>query len=235
MVTSAGTSRDSTQLVVNDSGRWTLLGTQFYEAESVHQTSDGHWFVEIRSTNAEDDAHLSSRQPQSHGRSQAIPFVHRNDGFLVTLRSVEFVSHGGEQVWRIRLAPESIEYGGSSTDCTWHFEGKTYTHDELAHIRARRILLNDPPPLVGSAPHISSDQVRHVIHESYIRGINSPVSVEHCIVKVIYQSFGSDPGRFLQLAWLASIFYLKAGNVVEKVLELSLSVVTRTSAISMKP
>ncbi len=58
--------------------------------------------------------------------------------------------------------------------------------------------------------------------EHYIRGSNKPVSVDHCVVQAMYQQHKSDPQLFLQLARLAAVFFLKAGDVVAEVLHLSL-------------
>ena len=63
--------------------------------------------------------------------------------------------------------------------------------------------------------------------EHYIRGSNKPVSVDHCVIQAMYQQHKSDPTLFLQLARLAAIFFLKAGDVVAEVLHLSLGPIQR--------
>jgi len=213
---------EGAEIAASDSGQWVLLDTQFYETESVRQTADGNWVVEIRSRNAEQDAHLSGLEPQQFGRSRPIPFAHRNDGFVVTVIAVESMSQGGEQAWTVTLAPEDVEYGGSIMDVTWQTETGQYTPDDFARLRAGRILLNDPPPLEDDGRPVSPDQINELMLESHIRGMDSPVSVEHCIVQVIYRSVGNEPEKFLRLARLASIYFLKAGGVVERVLDLTL-------------
>ncbi|QDU94106.1 hypothetical protein [Lignipirellula cremea] len=212
---------DESALVVTDSGSWALLDAQFYETETVRQTGDGDWVVEIQANTAEEDAHLAGLQPHQYGRSRPIPFAHRNDGFLVTVKSVESVSQGGQQVWTITLTSEDIEYGGSIMDFSWQTEGRTYKPEDFARLRAGRILLNDPPPIEDDGP-VSHDQMHDVMLESHIRGTSNPVSVEHCIIQVIYSSVGGDPEKFLRLARLASIYFLKAGGAVERILELAL-------------
>jgi hypothetical protein len=211
---------DPSQLIVSESGRWVLLDTQFYQAESVRQ-SEGNWVVAIRSTSAEDDAYLSGLHPHHFGRSRPMPFAHRNDGSLVTLKGVESVSEGGDQVWTITLVPEDIEYGGNMMDMAYRAQGREYTPEDFARLRAGRILLNDPPPIRDDDSN-RLDRMSDAMLESFIRGHNNPVSVEHCIVRVIYGSAGNDPERFLRLARLASIYFLKAGNAVERILELTL-------------
>lgn len=214
--------KEETEIVVNESRSWALLDTQFYQTETVRQTGGGDWVVEIRSNTTQEDAHLGGLQPQHYGRSRPIPFAHRNDGFLVTVKSVESVSQSGQQLWTITLIPENIEYGGSIMDVTWQADGRTYKPEDFARLRAGRILLNDPPPLKDDERPVSPDQMHKLMLESHIRGNSNPVSVEHCIVQVIYRSVGGDPQKFLRLARLASIYFLKAGGAVERVLDLTL-------------
>ena len=168
--------------VVTDSGSWALLDKQFYETESVRQTGDGDWVVEIRAKSAEDEAHLGGLQPQHYGRSRPIPFAHKSDGFLVTVKTVESISQGGQQLWTITLTPEDIEYGGSVMDVTWQTEGRTYKPEDLARLRAGRILLNDPPPLEDDDQPFSPDQMRKLMLESHIRGTAIPfrLSIASC-------------------------------------------------------
>lgn len=213
---------DATELVVNDSGRWTLIDTNFYEAESVRQTAEGSWILEIRSADAEQDSQFASLRPHHFGRSRPIAFAHRNDGFLVTVGSVESVSQGNEQIWTLTLVPEDVEYGGSMMDCVWQSEGSTYTPDDFARLRAGRILLNDPAPYSDEGRQFSPQQMHEAMLESFIRGTDSPAPVKHCIVRAIHEREGSDPERFLRIARLASIYFLKAGNAVEAVLNLTL-------------
>ncbi len=208
-------------LVITDSGSWALLDTQFYDTDKVRQIGDGEWVVEIHSNTAEEDAHLGGLQPQRYGRSRPISFAHRNDGFLVTVKSVQSVSQGGQQTWTITLIPEDIEYGGGMMDFSWRSEGKTYKPEDFARLRAGRILLNDPPPITDDRP-VSHDQIHQLMLESHIRGTSNPVSIEHCIVQAIYRSVPDDPEKFLQLARLASIYFLKAGGAVERILDLDL-------------
>lgn len=81
--------------------------------------------------------------------------------------------------------------------------------------------MNDPPPIKDEGS-VSHDQMHELMLESHIRGTNNPVSVEHCIVQVIYRSVGGESEKFLRLARLASIYFLKAGGAVERILELAL-------------
>jgi hypothetical protein len=58
--------------------------------------------------------------------------------------------------------------------------------------------------------------------ENLIRGSNTPVSVEDCVIQSLYPMYKDRPRVFLELARLKAIFFLKAAGIVEQVLELSL-------------
>lgn len=127
------------------------------------------------------------------------------------------------------VATVVIECGWSIMDVSWQTEGKTYTPEDLSRLRAGRILLNDPPPLADDERPVSPSQMHELMLESHIRGTSNPVSVEHCIVQVIYRNIGNEPEKFLRLARLASIYFLKAGEAVEHILELTLGPITNGS------
>ena len=193
-----------------------MLGNTFLIAERVRENKDGTISLDIvAGSPAAESAirSLSSRQ----GRSEPIGFAYRNNGLIVRVRDAEATTEGERQVWTIALTPETIHYGGALGDMTYQTQGKTYSPDDLAKLRGGRILLNNPPP-VKERRGWSDD----FMLESFIRGNNKPVSAEQCIIQDVYQQHKDDPERFLQLARLASIFFLRAGDVVAEILHLSL-------------
>ncbi|MGA2618067.1 MAG: hypothetical protein ABSF26_10690 [Thermoguttaceae bacterium] len=216
--TSPSRNPDALQLAISDSGRWLLLDTKFYEADTVRQTATGEWVAEIQSMSAEDDAYLGGLKPQHFGRSRPIAFAHRNDGFLVTVKSVESVSRGGQQVWIVTMIPEDIQY---VTEMAYQATGKLHTPDDIARLRAGRILLNDPPP-PRDDHRPAFDRMDEIMLESFIVGSNKAVSGERCILQTIYRNMSGDSERFLRVARLAAIYFLKTADAVERILELTL-------------
>jgi hypothetical protein len=149
-------------------------------------------------------------------------FAHRNEGLLVRVDSVESVSQGENQVWTVTLTPEEVQYGGGYMEVTYKTDERTYSPDDFARLRAGRILLNDPAPLKDDNKLSTENKISQAMLESYIRGTDNPVSVKHCIVRSIHKDHGHDAATFLRLARLASIYFLKAGGVAERVLDLTL-------------
>lgn len=208
--------------VVNGSGRWTFLGTSFYETTSVTENTDGSITVELPTSNAEEEANIRRLRPGQFGRTDPIPFAHGNNGMLVRVSDVKSVSSGDSQSWTIALKPEDIQYGGGMMEATYQSDSGRYSPEDFARMRAGRLLLNDPPPMPDDDARINQmDRVHDAMMESYIRGSNSPVSVEHCAVRVAHDSFGDKP-EFLQFARLLAIYFIRCGGVAEEVLELSL-------------
>lgn len=58
--------------------------------------------------------------------------------------------------------------------------------------------------------------------EMMVEGANTSYPAKHCVFRLLYPALKRDPHQFLQLARLAAIFALKAGQVFERVTELSL-------------
>ena len=98
--------------------------------------------------------------------------------------------------------------------------------DEIAKIRARRILLDekleDANPVLGQ-----SNVFNQAMSEVYIRGMSSSsheprLQVTESPIPQLYRQFGQTPERFKKFARLTSILYLKLSNTIENVLQLDL-------------
>lgn len=104
--------------------------------------------------------------------------------------------------------------------------------DEIAKIRARRILLDerleDANSVLGQ-----SNVFDHVLPEIYIRGMSSSSrgfkpEVTKSPIPQLYRQFGQTPGRFKKFARLISILHLKLSNTIENVLQLDLELLGPT-------
>jgi hypothetical protein len=213
----SGDEADSQQ-VIDTSGSWLLLDERFYEARSVRTGTDGVIAVTIPSRSAEADAALSALHPHGYGRSRPIPYAYRNDAWLVTVKAVESESAGDETLWTVRLVPESIDYGGGFMEMSFNTGGRTYSADRLAEMRARRILLNDPPAIDEN----DRGDFEGAALEAFVRGSNVPVPAKVCFLRQMYSEHREKSAHFLRLARLGAIFFLKGSGAVEQVLELAL-------------
>ncbi len=64
--------------------------------------------------------------------------------------------------------------------------------------------------------------VQNYLLESHIQGTGTKLPIEGCILRSVYAAHKQDSEVFLQVARLAAIYALKAGDVIEQVLELGL-------------
>jgi hypothetical protein len=202
--------------VIDSSGNWVLLGGHFFEAKSVKQ-GGGVLTVVISTQRAEDDTAIQALGSARSG-NDPIAFAHRNDALVVAVQDIESESVGEGLDWTIRLKPKSIEYGGLGNEMATEVNGKHYSADDIAELRAGRILLNDPPPRPRGSS--KSDELSQL--EMCIKGIDIVEPVERCVLRDLYARLGTDPTHYLRLARLAAIYALKAGDVVERVERLAL-------------
>lgn len=206
--------------VVNDSGNWVMLDRTFFETSSVRQSARGEIHVQIPSTGAEDDALIDRLKPERFRTSDPIRYAYRNDGLLVRVKNVESESTPQAFAWTVTLEPEAIHYGGElMSDIGLQQNGRRYGADEIAELRARRLLLNDPVPSVGEGGYSSGG---NNMLEIFVEGLNTNYPVKECIFRRLYPELRDNPQRFLELSRLAAIFALKASQVFEHVLELTL-------------
>jgi hypothetical protein len=140
---------------------------------------------------------------------------------VVRVKNVEAHSVGDQQVWTLTLAPEQTVYGGGWSEGSLGVGGKTYSADEIATLRAGRILLNDPPGM----PKRPGLDIQNYLLETHIQGTGTNMPIEGCTLRSVYAAHKQDSKVFLPVARLAAIYALKAGDVVEQILELSLGTV----------
>lgn len=216
-------------LVIESSGSWVLLQGYFFQTETVRQHQDGTLTVMIPSESSQDDATIQSLRPDRWGQSQLTTFAYRNDGFLVKVEEIEAESRRDSYIWKLTLKPANIEYGGSTFEMSYQERDQTYSADDIANLRGRRILLNDPPKQVIDAKFYRPASANNQMLETLIRGINTPIQVENCVLQPLYSVYKDRPKLFLELARLMAIFSLKAGDVVEQVLELALGPIEQAS------
>lgn len=199
------------------SGTWVMLGDHFFQASSVKHHSDGSLVAEVSPNSGEDEAALASLRPSQYGGHTALPFAANNDAHVVRVNYVESETAGGRQIWRLSLTAQREDFSGGMMEMAFKTDGKTYSPDDLAQLRAGRILLNDPAP--------STDRGRgfgqHTMLEGFIEGMNSKHPVRECVVRSVFACHGNNPA-WKEFARLQCLFLLKATGTVEHVLELAL-------------
>jgi hypothetical protein len=201
---------------IDSSENWILLGDCFFESKQVSQRG-GVVTVVIHSRTAEDDAAIQSLVSARKGAG-SIAYAYRNDALVVDVQDVESESSEEGLDWIITLKPKNSEYGGRSTEMATTVDGKHFSADDIAELRASRILLNDPPPMARNPRRFDE----HSMLDSLIQGTGVYLPVDRCILRDLYARFGNDPMLYLRFARLGAIYALKAGDAIETVERLTL-------------
>lgn len=110
-------------------------------------------------------------------------------------------------------------------DAQRHFPEMTtegFSADEIASLRARRILLDEHLPEPASR---SRGWNQESLLEGLVKGFNSPISVEKSPLPDLYRETGADrPSRFIEPAKLVAAMWLLMTGTVEHVLDLEMYV-----------
>ena len=216
-------SGNQQNVVVNSSGKWVMIKGYFFESTKIRTHQDNKITVKICSNSAEEDANIRSLHPDRYGGSDIIAFAYRNDGYFVKVESIEEEFEEEICIWSITLKPENIQYGGDAMEYSYQGHDRHYSADDIVELRGRRILLNDLPKLNRDSYYPLSDDL---MLESFISSpINRNIQVDGCIFKELYAQFKDQPQKYLKISRLVAIFYLKAADVVEQILELSLELI----------
>ena len=221
-------SSNESESVIYSSGQWVLLHEHFFEIETYSQNADGKLIIQIPSKSIQDDAALQSLRPNRE-QSQPIKFAYQNNGFLVTVRSVEAASRQDYKIWTLTLEPKNIKKDSNTPEQSYKGAKRLYSADDIAQLRAGRILLNNPPKLLmlQDAQVFSPALAERAKLEHLIRGNGTAITVEDCVIQSVYPLYKDRPKVFLELARLKSIFFLKAAGIVEQVFELSLGPISQ--------
>ena len=135
-----------------------------------------------------------------------IALAYRDQAVWVVPQSVAETSSG----WKIMLA-KSKEQGR-------HHETKfgELTGDQLAELRAKRILLNQK--LGVASPWLFEYRVRNGVSQEYKNGL----VVHESPIPQLYLAFQETPEQFMKFAHLISVLFLKLTHTVEEILQLKL-------------
>jgi class 3 adenylate cyclase len=218
-----GSINNESESVIYSSGQWVLLQEHFFEVETYSQNPDGKLTIQIPSKSVEDDATLQSLRPNLE-QSQLLKFAYQNDGLLVKVKSVEAFSRQDYKIWTLTLEAKKIKADAHALEQTCKGRKQFYSADDIARLKARRLLLNDPPKLqmLQDAQIFSPALAEREMLENLIKSSTTPVSIEDCVIQSLYPMYKDRPRLLMELARLKAIFFLKAAGIVEQVLELSL-------------
>ena len=228
------TVQSSSTVVENNHSddEFVLLGSEdgnsyFLPLQDVRRDSS-EMSLELLPESSEEVAFLSTLQDKLGNRfasSTTLACAYREYASWVTPQNiVETSSH-----WEILLAPDT---SGHNYDFFDETTVNGIPPDEIAKMRARRILLDEK--LEDVNPALSQNDVfSQSMIESYVRGMSSSsheprLQVIASPIPQLHRQFGQTPERFKKFARLISVLHLKLSNTVENVLQLDLELIEPT-------
>ena len=226
------TTPSTSPTVEDDSGEFALLvpedGIQYFFPLKDVRRDSSEMSLGLLPESPEEVAFLSTLQDKLGNRfasSTTLACAYREYASWVTPQNiVETSSH-----WEILLAPDT---SGHNYDFFDETTVNGIPPDEIAKMRARRILLDEK--LEDVNPALSQNDVfSQSMIESYVRGMSSSsqqprLQVIASPIPQLYRQFGPTPERFKKFARLISVLHLKLSNTVENVLRLDLELIEPT-------
>jgi hypothetical protein len=99
--------------------------------------------------------------------------------------------------------------------------------DELAELRARRLLLNEQPAMPTS-------DVNEITKNVFIGGQGTIIRIEKSPFLDLYQHFGTDTRKFMELSWIDAATQLKLSACVVSINKLELTLHGTSLQVSFK-
>jgi hypothetical protein len=207
--------------VIDGSGDWLLLADAFYQARSVERPDAKRFNLKLVTDDAASDAQLEALRSSSSSGTQQVSFAYANDAFVVRCESMASTYEAGASTWRLVLLKEDIGYGGDFSEVSYRDDARYYSADDIARMRAERILLGTPAAL--SADRNSGRGLSSSVLESFVQGSGTPLKVTESPIRELGKKIPrTDSALFMTFARLLSLYYLKAGGVVERIERLAL-------------
>lgn len=179
--------------------------------------------LELLPESSEEIAFLHSlRNSLSNGFGHnTFAFAFQEDAAWVSPQKVVQTTSGSQTFWEVVLKEDSRGHGAD----IWNEATiNNISPDQIAEMRARRILLNEKLGRINQTGlmGLANDPMLESFIEGGMSSNETNLSVLESPIPNLYRSFGQAPERFLKFARLVSVLYLKLSNTVEYILELDL-------------
>jgi hypothetical protein len=138
-------------------------------------------------------------------RSNHVIVAFSNNAGIGDVLNVEHIVAAGKQRWKLEFRhlqtdfSSSMEMGTSGTSA-----------EQFAEMRARRILLNENR-------YEQTNDYNKIMRESLLQGHEALLKIESSPFVPLFQEYGNDPSRFLEIAWITAVMQLKIGKCVADV------------------
>jgi len=187
---------------------------------------EGTFFIPLEEAAAADTIVLSVA-PASPQQSAFLESLRRSrdsevgvafglSAFLGKLKAAKQQYGDGKERWLLTFVADEADYGAGLMEMST----SGYSADDIATLRARRILLNETRAINDSdTVGLLNDTTLEVL----IRGMNTPLQVTASPLPALFADAGGDRNAFIQAARLLLVMYLRLAGVVERVFTLELA------------
>jgi hypothetical protein len=182
-------------------------GKNFFIRSETIATADTVKLV-LLPANPRESAFLAGFRDQ---RRREVLVAYDLTAFSARVESASQVRSGGKDACTLEVKPE---------EPSWAMEVafNNMSADEIAEMRARRILLDEK---LSKRPK-GRDDMNDMMFEVFVRGSNVPLEVERSPFPALYRDLKSDGSLFLAAARLVGVLWLRLSGTVEHIFQLDL-------------
>ena len=128
-----------------------------------------------------------------------------NNAGVGSVTAVEHIVAGGRQQWKIEIQALQSDFSSTTEMGT-----SGITAEQFAEIRAKRILLNQHR-------YEETQDYNKVMREILTQGQGAAIKIDGSSFPALYKEYGTQPSRFLQIAWISAVMQAKLSNTVVSV------------------
>lgn len=148
-----------------------------------------------------------------------IGLAHGLTAQFTKVSSVSQIVREAKEVWIIELRPMQANYQGSALG---ELRFGSISADEIAEMRARRILLNENHLKSSPTEQMDVNSINDMMLEAFVQGINAPIKIEESPFPALYKLAKDSPAEFYAAARLFAVLRLVLSGTVEYIFQLDL-------------
>lgn len=213
-------STNRTTKSISSSGAWVMLNDNFFLTESVETQANQSAILHMKPIEPEQEAALRRLQPVQFQNKQ-IAYAYQNEAAMMRVESVRSKSIRGKTIFILILSPEQRSQGSSIMERSVN----GYSADQIAELRARRLLLNESLDIENTN--------NFSMINSLVEGYAHEVKIKKSIFTDLWTRLKTQPPLFLAHARLVAVYHLKMSRTVEHILELKLAL-TKSNVMSVQ-
>lgn len=159
-------------------------------------------------------------------RSDPVAVAFGSKATYAQVVSVKHVVESGRQTWDVELKPEEDRQSSYAMYSEFSLNG--VTPDEIAELRARRILLDEKLSGPTGVYRAMTNSLNHGLMENAVKGHGTGLQVSGSPFPTLYAALKDDPAGFIEAGRLYAVLLLTLTNTVASIHTLDLRLQGRT-------